>query len=99
MDGRVYFATDGPIPFSDLRLKAKSSSKSRRFTFGGQQYKWKPERNNDMICVDLTGKRIASWNATRTRLSVPTSIDNAIFIDRLVVTCLLNLWFRKLDKF
>ena len=43
-------------------------------------------------CVDSGGKSVATWTQEELRLVVAPSAEE--ILDQLVVTCLVNLWFR-----
>ncbi|KAH9943071.1 uncharacterized protein BXZ73DRAFT_97133 [Epithele typhae] len=106
--GAVYFGVErahaylgggrGQISIRELRKPKKPSSQSRRFKVNGTEYKWKlAENNTDMTCVSdslgARGKPLATWtDATRT-LRVAERAEP--FLDRVVVTCLLHVWFRR----
>ncbi|KAJ7781419.1 hypothetical protein B0H16DRAFT_1498347 [Mycena metata] len=76
------------VNIRDLRKPKKSSSQSRRFKAGGSEYKWKMTEGSDLLCVDSRGK------TRRRTLSVGAQVEH--ILDRVVVTCLLNLWIRQL---
>ncbi|KAJ7742433.1 hypothetical protein DFH07DRAFT_750393, partial [Mycena maculata] len=82
------------VNIRDLRKPKKSSSKSRRFKAGGHEYKWKLSEENGLFCVDSRGKTVATWSQEDATLSVAAQVEN--ILDRIVVTCLLNLWIRHL---
>ncbi|KAJ7283822.1 hypothetical protein C8J57DRAFT_1054392 [Mycena rebaudengoi] len=82
------------VNMRDLRKAKKSSSQSRRFKVGGSEYKWKMLEGNDLFCVDLRGKTVAKWSQQETTLRVGGQAEHVL--DRIVVTCLLNLWIRQL---
>ncbi|KAF5388034.1 hypothetical protein D9615_000230 [Tricholomella constricta] len=85
------------ISIRDLRKAKKSSSQSRRFKAGGSVYKWKIADNEvDLYCVDSWGRTIATWTQEQLQLSVAARVED--ILDRLVVTCLLNLWIRHLGQ-
>ncbi|KAI0676866.1 hypothetical protein C8Q78DRAFT_50715 [Trametes maxima] len=88
------------ISIRELRKSKKPSSKSRRFKVNSSEYKWKlAENGTDLICVsdNLTnrGKTIAVWTQETLILRVAERAEG--FLDRVVVTCLLNLWFIRLN--
>ncbi|KAK0191264.1 hypothetical protein F5146DRAFT_1047887 [Armillaria mellea] len=79
----------------ELRKQKKSNSQSRRFKVGGSEYKWKIAGNNtDLFCVDSRGKTVATWLQEELTLRVATRVES--ILDRVVVTCFLNLWVRHL---
>ncbi|KAF9045893.1 hypothetical protein BDZ89DRAFT_1108754 [Hymenopellis radicata] len=79
----------------ELRKAKKSKSQSRRFKAGNAEYKWKiAENDNDIFCVDSKGKTVASWSQETLTLSVSSKVES--ILDRVVVTCFLNLWVRQL---
>ncbi|KAJ6539177.1 hypothetical protein B0H19DRAFT_960293 [Mycena capillaripes] len=82
------------VNIRDLRKPKKSSSQSRRFKAGGSEYKWKMSEGSDLFCVDSRGKTVARWSEEETTLSVGAQAEH--ILDRVVVTCLLNLWIRQL---
>ncbi|KAJ7937218.1 hypothetical protein B0H13DRAFT_1698960 [Mycena leptocephala] len=83
------------VNIRDLRKPKKSSSMSRRFKAGGSEYKWKMvAEGNDLVCVDSRGKTVATWSQDETTLRVGVQAEH--ILDRVVVTCLLNLWIRQL---
>ncbi|KAI0771868.1 hypothetical protein BD413DRAFT_475288 [Trametes elegans] len=97
--GAVYFGVER-ISIRELRRQKKPSSKSRRFKAGSSEYKWKiAENGTDLICVsdNLTnrGKTIALWTQETLILRVAERAEG--FLDRVVVTCFLHLWFRRLN--
>ncbi|KAJ7095216.1 hypothetical protein B0H15DRAFT_967117 [Mycena belliarum] len=82
------------VNIRDLRKRKKASSQSRRFKAGGSEYKWKMGEGNDLFCVDARGKTVATWSHADTTLQVGAQAEQ--ILDRVVVTCLLNLWIRHL---
>ncbi|KAL7282120.1 hypothetical protein ACG7TL_003589 [Trametes sanguinea] len=97
--GAVYFGVER-ISIRELRKMKKPSSKSRRFKVNNSEYKWKvAENGTDLICVSdsLTnrGKTIALWTQETLILRVAERAEG--FLDRVVVTCFLNLWFKRLN--
>lgn len=83
------------VSIRDLRKAKRSNSQSRRFKAGGSEYRWKFRDNKrDLDCLDSWGKTVASWTQEQLRLRVATRVEDVL--DRIVVTCLLNLWFRDL---
>ncbi|THV03273.1 hypothetical protein K435DRAFT_827117 [Dendrothele bispora CBS 962.96] len=78
------------VHIRELRKMKKSSSKSRRFKAGGSEYKWKEEDKN-LICVDSRGKTVATWTDKDKKLWVAGKLEPVL--DRLVVSCFLNIWF------
>ncbi|KAF8232397.1 hypothetical protein L208DRAFT_1397356 [Tricholoma matsutake] len=88
----VHFGID-EVPIRDLR-KAKNSQ-SRRFKAEGSEYKWRFGNNQgDLDCLDSRGRTVASWSQEQLRLRVAARVADAL--DRIVVTCLLNIWIRRL---
>ncbi|KAF9076369.1 hypothetical protein BDP27DRAFT_1313222 [Rhodocollybia butyracea] len=87
----VYFGLE-EVHIRDLRKAKKPTSKSRRFKASGSEYKWKqvPNANSDLVCVDSRGKVVASWSQEQLNLHVSSQAE--AILDRLVVTCFLNLW-------
>ncbi|KAF9221869.1 hypothetical protein BS17DRAFT_841634 [Gyrodon lividus] len=89
------------VPVKDLR-KIKNGSqrrphRSRRFKVIGTEYKWKiGENGNDLFCIDSKDKHVAAWSAEERLLRVAPRCVN--ILDRVVVTCFLNLWFKKLGR-
>jgi hypothetical protein len=45
-------------------------------------------------CVDSRGKTVATWSQEETTLHVGVQAEQ--ILDRMVVTCVLNLWVRQL---
>ncbi|KAH7887919.1 hypothetical protein F5I97DRAFT_1926327 [Phlebopus sp. FC_14] len=91
----VWFGVD-EIPVKDLR-KTKHGSQSRRFKVAGTEYKWKIKENgNDLFCVDSKDKHVAAWSAEERLLRVAPRCVN--ILDRVIVTCFLNLWFKRLGR-
>ncbi|RDB22512.1 hypothetical protein Hypma_010386 [Hypsizygus marmoreus] len=85
------------VSIRDLRKAKKSSSKSRRFKAGGSSYKWKiAESEANLFCVDSRGRTIATWSQDQLQLRVASRVED--ILDRLVVTCMLNLWIRYLGE-
>ncbi|KAL1706653.1 hypothetical protein EV121DRAFT_289234 [Schizophyllum commune] len=83
------------VALRDLRKPKKSSSQSRRFKAGGSEYKWKiAENNKDLFCVDTRGKTLAEWNEEQQSLKVARRLEGVL--DRVVVTCFLNLWMKRM---
>ncbi|KAI0921564.1 hypothetical protein AcW1_004503 [Taiwanofungus camphoratus] len=89
------------------------SSRSRRFKANNSEYKWKiAENGSDLFvcgfillqpadrltleqCVNARGKTIATWSQEGQILRVSRSAEG--FLDRVVVTCFLNLWMKQLN--
>ncbi|RPD61923.1 hypothetical protein L226DRAFT_571316 [Lentinus tigrinus ALCF2SS1-7] len=97
--GAVYFGVER-VSIRELRKPKKPSSKSRRFKAGSSEYKWKlAENGSDMICVSDNlgnrGKMIAQWSQDTFTLRVTERAEG--FLDRVVVTCFLHLWFRRFN--
>ncbi|KAI0334762.1 hypothetical protein GY45DRAFT_1044090 [Cubamyces sp. BRFM 1775] len=95
--GAVYFGVER-VSIRELRKPKKPTSKSRRFKVNNSEYKWKiAENGTDLICVsdNLTnrGKTIALWTQETLILRVAERAEG--FLDRVVVTCFLHLWFRR----
>ncbi|CAK5275722.1 unnamed protein product [Mycena citricolor] len=68
---------------------------SRRFKAGGVEYKWKIAEGDDLYCVEASSKKtVATWTDKETTLRVTASAEQVL--DRMVVTCVLNLWVRHL---
>ncbi|KAJ7179823.1 hypothetical protein C8R43DRAFT_1093369 [Mycena crocata] len=89
----VHFGVN-EVSISDLRKPKKKSSQSRRFKAGGSEYKWKMTEESGLLCVDSRGKTVATWSQEETTLRVGSQAE--LILDRVVVTCLLNLWIRHL---
>ncbi|KAJ7086718.1 hypothetical protein C8R44DRAFT_820879 [Mycena epipterygia] len=89
----VHFGMDA-VDIRDLRKPKKSSSQSRRFKAGGSEYKWKMSDRSNLFCVDARGKTVATWIHDETTLHVGAQAEHVL--DRVVVTCLLNVWIRQL---
>ncbi|KIK90988.1 hypothetical protein PAXRUDRAFT_831215 [Paxillus rubicundulus Ve08.2h10] len=84
------------VAVKDLR-KIKNGSQSRRFKVPGMEYKWKiGENGNDLFCIDSKDKHVAAWSADERVLRVAPRCVN--ILDRIVVTCFLNLWFKRLGR-
>ncbi|KAI0773932.1 hypothetical protein C8Q74DRAFT_797720 [Fomes fomentarius] len=97
--GAVYFGVER-VSIRELRKPKKPSSKSRRFKANGAEYKWKlAENGTDMVCVSDNlgnrGKVIAQWTQDTLILRVAERAEG--FLDRVVVTCFLHLWFRRFN--
>ncbi|KAF5393870.1 hypothetical protein D9757_000186 [Collybiopsis confluens] len=74
------------------RIEETQEDESRRFKVDGSEYKWKLATSNSggLFCVDSRGKVIATWNQEQSNLDVSPGAES--ILDRLVVTCFLNLW-------
>ncbi|ESK97595.1 hypothetical protein Moror_17595 [Moniliophthora roreri MCA 2997] len=90
------------------RDKLKANSKSRRFKAGNSEYKWKRVDNDnekDLIvcsqffsrgilsvsqCVDSRGETVVTWTHDSSMLVVSRKVE--AHLDRVVVTCFLNIW-------
>ncbi|KAH0839651.1 hypothetical protein J3R83DRAFT_569 [Lanmaoa asiatica] len=83
-------------------------TRSRRFKTSGTEYKWKLRENgSDMFrritadisvvqCIDSKDKHVAVWSGEDRKLMVaPRCVT---ILDRIVVTCFLSLWFKRLGK-
>ncbi|KAI0692648.1 hypothetical protein BC835DRAFT_1406968 [Cytidiella melzeri] len=93
----IYFGLER-IPLRELRRMKKNTSKSRRFKANGTDYKWKIADNGlDLICVSTQlgarGKNVAEWSNEALTLRVAERAEP--ILDRLVVTCILNLWMKQ----
>ncbi|GLB33630.1 hypothetical protein LshimejAT787_0105140 [Lyophyllum shimeji] len=85
------------VSIRDLRKVKNSNSKSRRFKAGGSTYKWKlAENETDLYCVDFRDKTIATWTQGQQQLRIAVRAEE--ILDRLVVTCMLNLWIKRLGQ-
>ncbi|KAI0786364.1 hypothetical protein C8Q75DRAFT_269594 [Abortiporus biennis] len=91
----IYFGVER-VPIRELRKPKKSSSKSRRFKVSGTEYKWKlVDDSPDMTCVTTRGKSLATWTEAAQRLWVSEKVDS--ILDRIVVTCFLNIWMKSIN--
>ncbi|KIM91026.1 hypothetical protein PILCRDRAFT_1246 [Piloderma croceum F 1598] len=85
------------VSLRDCRKKKKEASKSRRFKAGDSEYKWKiAENERDLFCVDSWNRTIASWSQDTLTLRVASRAAN--ILDRLIVTCTLNLYMKQLGQ-
>ncbi|KAH7903778.1 hypothetical protein BJ138DRAFT_1167630 [Hygrophoropsis aurantiaca] len=92
----AYIGAD-EVSVKDLRRVKYASSQSRRFKVSGAEYKWKMSENGvDMFCIDSKEKHIATWTQETQLLKVAPRAGT--MLDRLVVTCFLNTWFKQLGK-
>ncbi|KAF9008881.1 hypothetical protein BDQ17DRAFT_1349122 [Cyathus striatus] len=94
INATIYFGVE-EIPVGDLRRFKKTSS-SRRFKAARTEYKWKQGSNENLHCVDLRGKEVATWIQDRYLLCISPKLED--ILDHIVVTCLLNQWFRHLGR-
>ncbi|KIY72924.1 hypothetical protein CYLTODRAFT_434500 [Cylindrobasidium torrendii FP15055 ss-10] len=81
----------------ELRRAKKSKSQSRRFKgSNGIEYKWKiAEDDTGLVCVDATkGRTVAAYVQETSTLTVSRKLEETL--DRVVVTCFLNLWVRSM---
>ncbi|KAF8558998.1 hypothetical protein OG21DRAFT_1519378 [Imleria badia] len=91
----VWFGVD-ECSVKDLR-KAKNGGQSRRFKASGMEYKWKLRENGtDMFCIDSKDKHVAVWSGEDRKLKVAPRC--VAILDRIVVTCFLNIWFKRLGR-
>ncbi|KAL5508358.1 hypothetical protein ACEPAH_5977 [Sanghuangporus vaninii] len=100
--GEVHWANNfsGQVQFGihilrlqDVRRRKKQSSKSRRFVVNDSEYKWKiRDDGHGLFCVNSRGQTVASWTQETLELRVAPSAED--ILDRLVVICLIHLWFR-----
>ncbi|KAJ7904370.1 hypothetical protein B0H14DRAFT_3103205 [Mycena olivaceomarginata] len=88
--------SNATVHFGIDEVEKKSARKfpSRRFKAGGSEYKWKMSEGDDLFCVDSRGKTVATWSQEETTLHVGVQAEQ--ILDRMVVTCVLNLWVRQL---
>jgi len=87
----VYFGIE-KVSMRELRRPKKSSSHSRRFKAGGSEYKWKLMEDG-LVCISVSRSRtIATW--TQSALSLRVAERGEPMLDRIVVTCFLNLWMK-----
>ncbi|KAI0650021.1 hypothetical protein C8Q79DRAFT_997970 [Trametes meyenii] len=99
--GSVYFGGVERVIFRARPTPLSPLADRRRPCFvNSSEYKWKvAENGTDLICVsdNLTnrGKSIAVWTQETLILRVAERAEG--FLDRVVVTCLLNLWFIRLN--
>ncbi|KAG2146647.1 hypothetical protein DEU56DRAFT_785634 [Suillus clintonianus] len=93
----VYFGLE-EVSVKDLRKVKNATSHSRRFKSGADAvYKWKISDNRtDLYCIDSQDKYIASWSNHEKILRVTPRAS--AMLDRLVVTCFLNVWFKRLGR-
>ncbi|KAJ3534381.1 hypothetical protein NM688_g7147 [Phlebia brevispora] len=98
---KVRFGTE-EMPMKELRREKKpGQSKSRRFKAGNAEYKWKiADNGKDFLCAStqLTsfGKNIAEWSQDEVTLRVSERAEN--ILDRVVMTCFLNIWMKNLGR-
>ncbi|KAF5370121.1 hypothetical protein D9758_001222 [Tetrapyrgos nigripes] len=89
----VSFGVD-EVHVQDLRKRKNSGSRSRRFKASGAEYKWKIAENDEgLLCVDSSGKNVATWSHQNHNLWI--SEKGELVLDRITVTCFLNLWFKQ----
>lgn len=55
-------------------------------------------RNNahSFKCVDLRGRTVATWSQEQLQLIVVPRVEG--IMDRVVVTCMLNLWIKQVGQ-
>ncbi|KAI6047358.1 hypothetical protein EDC04DRAFT_3085949 [Pisolithus marmoratus] len=98
--GTVWFGVDEipcKVPIKDLRKIKNGTSQSRRFKVSGNEYKWKVAGNGqDLFCVDNKDKHVAVWIAREMSLKIAPRCVN--MLERIVITCFLNLWFKGLGR-
>ncbi|OSX59197.1 hypothetical protein POSPLADRAFT_1040916 [Postia placenta MAD-698-R-SB12] len=93
----VYFGGLERVPMRELRRMKKVSSKSRRFKANGSEYKWKvAENGTDIYCVSTRSKTVATWSQEQSTLRVMDRAEG--ILDRIVVTCFLNLWMKRINQ-
>ncbi|EEB93015.1 hypothetical protein MPER_08388, partial [Moniliophthora perniciosa FA553] len=81
------------VNMKELRKAKKANSKSQRFKAGNSEYKWKRVDNDikkDLVCVDSRGKTVVTWTHDSSMLVVSRKVE--AHLDRVVVTCFLNIW-------
>ncbi|KAJ8595342.1 hypothetical protein M405DRAFT_728213 [Rhizopogon salebrosus TDB-379] len=96
----VCFGVD-ELSIKDVRKVKNATSRSRRFQCSaGAWHKWKIADNGTDLyvrdCTDSKNKHIASWSHEERTLKVTPYAS--IMIDRVVVTCFLNVWFKRLGR-
>ncbi|KAG1715926.1 hypothetical protein ID866_1215 [Astraeus odoratus] len=92
----VWFGVD-EVPLKELRKVKNSTSQSRRFKAVKEEYKWKiAENGNDLFCIDSKNKHVAAWSAEEKVLRVAPRY--VTIIERIMITCFLNSWFKQLGR-
>jgi len=92
----VYFGMD-EVPVRQLRRLRNPSSTSRRFRVGSSEYRWKIAENEvDLFCLDTWGNTVASWSQENATLRI--ALHCLPILDRMVVSCMMNLWFKQLGQ-
>jgi len=91
--GYVIFGLER-FQFHEIRRRKKATSRSRRFLVGELAFKWKiADNGNDLVCVDSNKFVVCAWSASTQTLRFVR--DAQPLLDRLVVTCLVNQWFKE----
>jgi len=93
----IRFGVD-EVSIKDVRKVKNATSHSRRFKCGaGAWYKWKIANNGeDLYCIDLKDRHIALWSHEEKILKVAPHAST--MLDRVVVSCFLNIWFKRLGR-
>lgn len=89
----IWFGVD-EVSIKDLRRVKNSTSQSRRFKVSGNEYKWKiGENSHNLFCVDSKDRHVATWSGEERLLKIAPRCAN--ILERIIVTCFLNLWFKQ----
>ncbi|KAJ3485364.1 hypothetical protein NLI96_g5028 [Meripilus lineatus] len=88
-NGYIYFGVER-VAMRDVRRQKKSTSTSRRFKAGGNEFKWKIiNEGEDLICVSARGKTVALWTQSTQILKVVERVENVL--DRQAVSSIRPL--------
>ncbi|PVG04155.1 hypothetical protein CPB86DRAFT_771587 [Serendipita vermifera] len=94
-----FLTTETRALISELRQKhpERPNSRSRYFSAGDSHYKWTPgeRRKEDLLCTQTVfpNRDVCLYEGTTSRLRV-TSEGQSV-LDQLIVTLLINLYFRE----
>lgn len=94
-----FLAADSRATVSDLRQKhpERPNSRARYFSAGDSHYKWSPgdRRKEDLLCTQTVYPNldVCYFESATNRLRITT--EGQLIMDELIVTLLLNLYFRE----
>lgn len=54
------------------------------------------ENGTDIYCVSTRSKTVATWSQEQSTLRVMDRAEG--ILDRIVVTCFLNLWMKRINQ-
>ncbi|KAF8897360.1 hypothetical protein BD779DRAFT_1465568 [Infundibulicybe gibba] len=96
--GQIQWMSDSNVTVGFGIDEVMVLKRSRRFKAGGSEYKWRVSSENsaDIYCIDSRGRTVTTWSQEELLLRVAPRVE--AILDRIVVTCLLNMWYKDIGQ-